>query len=134
VIRLLSGITRDIGFLRRFEAWTATDLLADEVSLSAVKYRFTTAIEGCAKVAHHLCVSEGWSVPESNADAIGELGRRDVLAATLTTRLRAATGFRNVLVHHYAEVDDARVAANLGHIDDLDQFVLAVGHWLGASG
>lgn len=41
-----------------------------------------------------------------------------------------AAGFRNILVHQYADVDDARVAANLDRLTDFDEFVTQVGNWL----
>jgi uncharacterized protein YutE (UPF0331/DUF86 family) len=37
-----------------------------------------------------------------------------------------AVGFRNVLVHNYAEVDDERVADHLGDLGELDRFVTAL--------
>lgn len=64
VIRLLDGIRQDAERLRSAKP-TAPD------ALDAIKYRFITAIEGAARVAHHESVSESWTTPESNADAFG---------------------------------------------------------------
>jgi uncharacterized protein YutE (UPF0331/DUF86 family) len=44
--------------------------------------------------------------------------------------LARAVGFRNVLVHRYAEVDDRLVVAQLDEIADLDDLVAAVSAWL----
>jgi uncharacterized protein YutE (UPF0331/DUF86 family) len=130
VRRLLAGVRTDLAFLRSFAAKPPGDLLIDEVALGAVKYRFVTAIEGCVKVAHHLVASEGWSMPETNAAAVRELGVRGVVEASVADSVARATGFRNVLVHQYAEVDDARVVAQLTHLDDVDAYVAQVATWL----
>lgn len=130
VTRLLERIQADLDDLRDAAALPAAQLGEDRVALAAVKYRFVTAIEGCARVGHHLAVSEGWSAPETNGDAIEELGRRGVLAQDLATRLRSATGFRNLLVHQYGDVDDHRVVEHLAHIGDFAAFVQQTATWL----
>lgn len=97
VIRLLERVVADVTFLADFAHRPPEELLRDELAMSAVKYRFVTAIEGCVKVAHHLAVAEGWSAPETNAEALRELGRRGVVSPELAPRLAAAAGFRNLL-------------------------------------
>lgn len=130
VLRLLAGIEADTAFLRRLAQRDEDDLLSDELALSAVKYRFITAIEGCARVAHHLAAAEGWPAAETNADAVRELARRDVIGTRLATAVAEAVGFRNLLVHQYADVDDHRTVANLQRLDDLEAFTAAVARWL----
>lgn len=44
----------------------------------------------------------------------------------LAAVLAGAVGFRDVLVHGYAEVDDRRVVSHLRHLDDLRRFVTAM--------
>lgn len=41
-----------------------------------------------------------------------------------------AAGFRNVLVHQYAVVDDDRVVAHLDELGDLQAFVEQVSAWM----
>lgn len=41
----------------------------------------------------------------------------------MTEAVARAVGFRNVLVHRYAEVIDDRVVDHLGALDRLDAFV-----------
>lgn len=49
----------------------------------------------------------------------------------LARRLVGAVGFRNLLVHQYAEIDDARTVAFLDRIGDIQDFVSQVSTWLG---
>lgn len=48
--------------------------------------------------------------------------------------MRRAAGFRNVLVHAYAAVDDDVVLARLADPGDLRRFVAAVTGWLPSAG
>nr|MBA3956297.1 DUF86 domain-containing protein [Acidimicrobiia bacterium] len=48
-------------------------------------------------------------------------------------RMARAAGLRNVLVHQYAEVDDARVVAFLEELADLNAFVTGVTSWMASS-
>lgn len=77
-------------------------------------------------MAQHLCASEQWGPPKTNADAFVLLSRHGAIESDLAERLAGAVGFRNVLVHEYAVVDDDRVVAALGELDDLRDFVRAI--------
>lgn len=129
--RLLQRLGEQLSFLQERAADDRGRLRGDEVLLSATKYRFVTAIEAMLDVAHHLLASELWGPPDSSADALRLLGRHGVLDADLAERAARAVGFRNVLVHGYAEVDDDRVVAQLDALDDLRAFVNQVAAWAG---
>ena len=61
VERLLARIADDLRELDRSRD-RGRDLLNDHITLAAAKYHFITAIEGCARVAHHIIASEVWLV------------------------------------------------------------------------
>lgn len=103
--------------------------MGDPDRLAALKYVFVTAIEGCLNVSQHLCASEGWGPPASNADALRLLGRHGVLGVALAESMARAVGFRNVLVHGYVDVDDHRVVGFLAQVGDLEAFVASVAKW-----
>ena len=57
------------------------------------------------------------------------LKEEGVIPSGLTVRLMAMARFRNLLVHHYAEVDDVQVLRILrGELDDVDALVEAIRH------
>jgi uncharacterized protein YutE (UPF0331/DUF86 family) len=130
VDRLLSRISDDLRELTGYQS-QGEELLTDRTALAATKYYLITAIEGCVRVAQHLIVAEGWPVPESNPDAVRQLGEQRVLPGDLAAAVARSVGFRNLLVHEYAEIDDHRVLHNLRRIEDLQGFVAAVAVWLG---
>ncbi|HET9612217.1 MAG TPA: HepT-like ribonuclease domain-containing protein [Acidimicrobiales bacterium] len=94
------------------------------------KYRFVTTIEGVVNAAQHLCASEGWGPPKDNGDAVRLVGTHGVVDEQLAHRLVGAVGFRNLLVHQYAEIDDARTVGFLDRIGDIEDFVGQVSTWL----
>jgi uncharacterized protein YutE (UPF0331/DUF86 family) len=129
VDRLLARIADDLRRLAMYGE-RGDALLDDDTALAAAKYSFVTAIEGCARIAQHIVASEGWPVPETNADAVRRLGRETVVPAPVAEAIARAVGFRNILVHEYADVDDARVVDNLRRITDLERFVASVAAWV----
>ncbi len=133
VRRLLQRVSEDLAYLRSRASGDRAALRSDRDRLAALKYTFITAIEGCLDVAQHLCASEGWGPPESNADAMRVLGRHGVMAPDLSETLARAVGFRNVLVHGYVDVDDDLVIAQLDRVADLEAFVVAVSRRVGES-
>ena len=127
--RLLSLLARVTGRLRVLDGYAAADpaeLLADRVRLGDLKYTFQTAIEACIDAAQHVVADAGLGAPTSNADAFRLLAAAGLLEPGLATTMAGAVGFRNVLVHGYAEVDDAKVVEHLRHLPDLRALVAAL--------
>jgi uncharacterized protein YutE (UPF0331/DUF86 family) len=48
---------------------------------------------------------------------------------SLSISIARAAGFRNVLVHQYADVDDNAVVANLGLVDELEAYAESLTAW-----
>ena len=130
LVLLLQRVTGELAYLQARASEDRRALAADDERLSGLKYRFVTVIEAVVNVAQHVCASEGWGPPKDNGDAVRLLGRHEVLSPDLAGRLARAVGFRNVLVHGYATVDDAQVVARLDDLPDFDAFVAAVTRWL----
>lgn len=126
VVRLLQRLRDDLGRLQVRAGYGRDRLLGDEDVLGNSKYLFVTAIEGCIDIAQHFCSSEEWGPPEHNAHAIGILAAHGIIGRELAERLAKAVGFRNVLVHGYAHVDDERVVEAFGDLPDLIAFSEAI--------
>jgi uncharacterized protein YutE (UPF0331/DUF86 family) len=123
--RLLRRVTDDVRRLQDVVA-RGEDPRGDVVLLDHVKYRFVTAIEAAMDAAHHICATEGFAPPSTNAEAMRELARHDLLPAAIAEGMARAVGFRNVLVHRYAEVDDGLVVEQLSQLGTLGAFVEAL--------
>lgn len=125
VQRLLRAVSDELAFLEH-EAHADADRRSDPIWLRGVKYSFVAAIEACIDTAHHMCASAGWGPPADNGDAMRLLGAHGALGSELARAMRQAVGFRNVLVHDYAQVDDQIVVSRLRDLRPLRQFVSAV--------
>lgn len=121
--RILQRAADDIALLR---SYANEDVLADPAKLGHAKYLFVTAIEGLVDAAQHVCASEGWGPPDTNADAMELLARHGVLDAGLGRTAARMVGFRNILVHGYRNVEDNLVVANLGRLGELDAVIAAL--------
>lgn len=124
---LLDRLAAETAALRRLSQRSAADLLADDDVLAGVKYRFVVAIEASIDAGRHLVASEGLRTPRDYADVFTALGEAGLLPPDLVTEMRDTARFRNLLVHGYAAVDDARVVEILhDRVDDLDRFRAAL--------
>jgi uncharacterized protein YutE (UPF0331/DUF86 family) len=124
---LLDRLATEVGALRRLGARSTGELLADEDLLAAVKYRFIIAIEVCIDVGRHVIASEGLRAPLDYADVFAVLADADLVDPAIAADLRDTARFRNLLVHNYTKVDDARVVEILRErVDDLALFRTAL--------
>lgn len=120
---LLDRIADETAHLRRLAAMPDDELTGDPDRLAAVKYRFVVAIEAAIDVCQHVISSEGLRAPADFADAFRSLGEAGYLQPEIVPQLQQMTRFRNLLVHGYARIDDARVVDVLRtRLDDLDSF------------
>lgn len=110
-------------------------LLTDSDALPALKYRLIVAVEACVDVADHVISSETLRPGASFADSFASLGEAGWVPEELADQLADAARFRNLLVHQYADVDDARVVAIARErMADLEAFRAAVATRLAGEG
>lgn len=120
---LLERLRDEVSDLRRLAQYDAETLLADRDKLKSVKYGFVVAIEACIDAGQHIIASEGYRAPANYGDVFAVLAEHQHLPAEDVPTFIAMAGFRNVLVHGYADVDDRRVVDTLHrHLDDFDRF------------
>lgn len=132
VRRLLQRVSDDVAQLERRARADRVALRADADRLAALKYIFLTCIEGCLDVAQHASAAEGWGPPDTNAHAMRLLGEHGVLEPARAESMARAVGFRNLLVHGYADIDDDLVVAHLDEISEFRGFVEDVSRWIDA--
>ncbi len=93
----------------------------------AVILHLWQAVQVVIDVAVSSCVALGLGSPATYGDGFRLLAAHDVIEPALAERLVRAAGFRNVLVHAYADLDLARVhAAAVEGPDDLLAFLAAI--------
>jgi uncharacterized protein YutE (UPF0331/DUF86 family) len=105
----------------------ADRLSADIRELRFVEHTLQIAIQAALDVASHIVSDNRMGEPRTNRDLFDLLGRHGWLPPSLVAALRDMGGFRNVLVHGYAEVDVTIVRDVLEHhLPDFEAFVRAI--------
>lgn len=109
-------------------------IAVDLRELRFVEHTLQIAIQAAMDAAAHIVSDERLGEPSTNRQLFDLLARHGILPADLATKLGRMAGFRNILVHGYAEVDP-RIVEDVvrHHLGDLDAFVLTVRTWLGAA-
>lgn len=129
--RRLARLEELLALLRRLAEVPEKQYLSDQ-GLQAQAERWLHLASECAlDLAHHLIADRGWRQPDSYRDAMEILEEHGLLGAELSERMRGWAGLRNVLVHLYLEVDQARIREILmSDLDDLESFAGAVSSFL----
>ena len=119
--------------LRDLRQQAQPDRLSTDVrELRFVEHTLQIAIQAALDVASHIVSDNRLGEPRTNRELFDLLGRHGWLAPSLAGFLRDMGGFRNVLVHGYAEVDVSVVRDVLDrHLPDLEAFVAAIRQRIG---
>ena len=124
---VLANLREYVRKLRALGSASREEFLADEDRLGHAKYLLVIAVECCIDAAHHVIASERFRPPQSNADSFVVLVEEGVLPSEKREAFEQMAGFRNLLVHGYAKVDDGKVYGVLqDNLDDFDVFARAV--------
>ena len=93
----------------------------------AVERSLHIAVEACLDIGRRVAALEGFRYPDDNQDVFRVLAEEGVVSATLLPTLLDMARFRNLIVHDYARIDDARVYGILKkRLDDFDAFARVV--------
>lgn len=96
--------------------------LGDRDRQDIVERRFEKAIQACIDVAAHVVATEGYREPTDYGDFFRVLEENDVISSAVADRMVEMAGFRNVLAHEYARIDDERVFEQLQDIEHFREF------------
>ena len=92
-----------------------------------IQHTLQLAIQASLDVASHIVSDQRLGEPGTNRDLFAALERAGWLDARLGRALQQMAGFRNVLVHGYADLDLAIVRDVVANrLGDLDLFVEAI--------
>lgn len=99
----------------------------------AVERSLQVAIEACIDIGRRIIAQENLSYAEENREVFRVLADARIIPPELLTTLLDMAGFRNIIVHNYARVDDAAVYGVVTRkLDDFDDFAEVIISYLGA--
>ena len=97
----------------------------------AVERTLQIAVEACLDIGRRLIALEGFRYPEDNKDVFQVLYEEGVVPEDLLPALVEMARFRNLIVHDYARVDDAKVYGILKkRLTDFDAYARAIAAYL----
>ena len=73
--------------------------------LDAATLNIERACQACIDMAMHLVAGKRLGVPQSSAESFVLLEKAKLIDPALSRSLQGMTGFRNVVVHEYQELD-----------------------------
>jgi uncharacterized protein YutE (UPF0331/DUF86 family) len=109
---------------------TRAEFAADAYLRDIVERNLEVAAQICIDISHRIIALERAQKPSDYHQAILRMGELGILPGDFARQLAPIAGFRNVLVHEYADVDWDEVYQNLQRLDDLARFGELVRHWL----
>ena len=117
-------VQRNLEFLEEYKNIDENTFLNSYKDVQAVKYSLLEIIEACLDIASHIISARGFERAESYAEMFDILGRRGIISKELAEKLSDMARFRNILVHGYAKVDNARVLELVKtELSDVEEFV-----------
>lgn len=130
--RKLLDIEQAVARLRAWFPITVEGLEQNLMLQWAVERGLQVAAESLFDAGNHLLAGEFRETVDEYRAIPPRLAAHGVIGQDTARRLIGLAGFRNLLVHDYAEVDLRKVHAVLGRLDDLEAFVGDVERWLQA--
>ncbi|MEO6597459.1 MAG: DUF86 domain-containing protein [Planctomycetota bacterium] len=118
--------------LRRYRTkYDAKTLMSDRDVQHMVLHALYVAAQSAIDLALHAAADAEQSTSTTYQQAFERLANAGRLNPALAQRLMGWAGLRNVLAHHYANIDYARIATTLAHeLPDLEQFAAVAAGWL----
>ena len=94
--------------LRRMrEEYEADPTLANYTHLDALILNIERACQAAIDLATHTVADNKLGIPQSSADAFRILSQNGISDRQLSDRLIGMTGFRNIAIHQYQNIDPA---------------------------
>lgn len=90
---------------RMHQEYEACPTLDNYTNVDAMTLNIERACQAAIDMAMHIVAREHAGVPQTSADAFILLGKAGFLRAETVREMISMTGFRNVAVHEYRELD-----------------------------
>lgn len=114
---------------------TADDIAARDVVSDATFYRIQTGIEAIVDIGGHILAERYKKHPDTYKDTLKALGEVGVLPKSLVEENLSMVDFRNILVHHYVDLDPEKAMVNIDKAPEVfRQFAEHIAKFLETSG
>lgn len=90
---------------RIHEEYRADPSFSSFTHMDAMILNIERACQAAIDSAMHVIADQKLGIPKNSGDSFTLLHRAGILPKDITERLKAMTGFRNIAVHQYQEID-----------------------------
>ena len=97
------------GELERLIAVDQATFFSDSRNVFSVRYLLIQAVEAMTDLCQHMLARTRGIPCDGYIDCIVKAGDHGIISVALAERLRRLAALRNILVHRYWNIDDARV-------------------------
>ncbi len=132
VLRRLGLLQDSLADLRRYrQRFDVEALIKDRDTQHMVSHALYVAAQAAIDLALHAAADAEQPSAVTYQQAFEHLADAGRIERGLANRLMGWAGLRNVLAHHYATIDYARIASTLANeLPDLEEFAAAAASWL----
>ena len=92
---------------RLCEEYVADPALESYTHIDAMTLNIERACQACIDLAMHVVATRRLGMPQSSGEAFALLRAAGLIPAALEDAMRRMTGFRNIAIHQYQEMDNA---------------------------
>jgi len=123
----IADIAMARGELERLIAVDQATFLSDSRNVFSVRYLLIQAVEALTDLCQHMLARTRGIPCDGYIDCIVKAGEHGIISVALAERLRRLAALRNILVHRYWNIDDARVYVETKvNLSDLTTFIDAI--------
>jgi uncharacterized protein YutE (UPF0331/DUF86 family) len=123
----IADIAMARGELERLIAVDQATFFSDSRNVFSVRYLLIQAVEAMTDLCQHMLARTRGIPCDGYIDCIVKTGEHGIISVALAERLRRLAALRNILVHRYWNIDDARVYVETKvNLSDLTTFIDAI--------
>jgi uncharacterized protein YutE (UPF0331/DUF86 family) len=120
-----------VSTLREYQPYDIEEIRDNRTLRGAVERYMEVSLACMIDICEMIVSSEKLRRPDTYREVILVLGQHEILPEEFARKLAPAAGFRNVLVHMYADIDLEKLYSHLQNdIDDLELFAEYIAKYL----
>jgi uncharacterized protein YutE (UPF0331/DUF86 family) len=124
IAKNIADIAMAKGEIERLIAVDQASFFSDSRNVFSVRYLIIQAVEALTDLCQHMLARTRGIPCDGYIDCIVKAGEHGIISVALAGRLRRLATLRNILVHRYWSIDDARVYVETkANVSDLTTFI-----------
>jgi len=128
--RRLEKLNECLRKLEPFKSKPQGEILRDPYLQDIIERNLEVAAQAIIDIANRIISIDSLEKPRDYHEAILRLGQAGILPMDFANKLAPISGFRNILVHDYLDVDWSEVFKHLQELNDLEKFAAHVKTWM----